>query len=199
MKITKLNLLLMVFLNLGFSTYSSAKNKEMIVKNIENIVRYYQDFPKKGILFQDLLPIYENPEVLHDIVNHLISRYEGNVDAVVGLDARGFILGGMLAYKLSVPFIPARKKGKLPGSCFSASYEKEYGTDTFELSRDALSGGERVLIVDDLIANGGSAQAAISLIKQAGAIPYEFFAFSEVPQLEGSKKLGIPSYILMGE
>ena len=86
MKITKLNLLLMVFLNLGFSTYSSAKNKEMIVKNIENIVRYYQDFPKKGILFQDLLPIYENPEVLHDIVNHLISRYEGNVDAVVGLD-----------------------------------------------------------------------------------------------------------------
>ena len=105
----------------------------------------------------------------------------------------------MLAYKLSVPFIPARKKGKLPGSCFSASYEKEYGTDTFELSRDALSGGERVLIVDDLIATGGSAQAAISLIKQAGAIPYEFFAFSEVPQLEGSKKLGIPSYILMGE
>lgn len=189
---------LAIFIFMDNSLKIEAKNTDDIGKKILEVSRKYQDFPKKGVFFQDLFPVYENPNILHLIVDHLAARYQGKINAIVGLDARGFILGGILAYKLSVPFVPVRKSGKLPGPCFSESYLKEYGLDQFELSKQAFRGGEQVLIIDDLIATGGSASAAINLIRKAGAIPYEFFAISAVKELDGCGALAVPCYIFMG-
>ena len=195
-------LLLTCLCLLGFNLKESelkltASKNSLDLKEIHSTVKSYQDFPKKGIVFQDILPIFEKPKVLEKIVSHLEKRYKGHVDSVVGLDARGFIFGAVLAARLKVPFVPVRKKGKLPGPCYEASYTKEYGEDRFEMSKLVFKGKERVLVVDDLIATGGSARAALSLIKKAGARAVEFFAFSKVKGLKGTESLDVKSYILL--
>ncbi len=161
-------------------------------------ITMHQDFPKKGVLFQDFTPLLRDPVAVKSCIDMLVSWYAvQRVEAVMGLESRGFIFGSLLAYRLEVPFIPVRKKGKLPGRTVSADYIKEYGVDTFEISEDALEVGQRVLIVDDLIATGGSAVAATELATKVGANPMGFFSLLEVPGLPGRENLGIPSFILI--
>lgn len=158
----------------------------------------YKDFPKPGILFQDFLPIMINEKSFKICIDLLYNRYKNkDIKAVVGLESRGFILGSALAYKLGVGFIPVRKPGKLPGPIYTVSYEKEYGSDTLSISQSALGKNQRVLIIDDLIATGGTAKAAIELVKMANGEPVEFASILEIKELEGRGKLGIPSFNLI--
>jgi adenine phosphoribosyltransferase len=132
------------------------------IGSLKNKLRYYENFPKEGVLFADFLPILSDPEALQKCIALFATRYaKSNIDLVVGLESRGFILGSALAVKLGVGFVPVRKPGKLPGETISVTYKKEYGTDTLVIAREALRPGQRVLIVDDLIATGGSAKAAV--------------------------------------
>ena len=166
------------------------------VKQASEKTEAVPDFPKPGILFQDVLGIFKDPHLVKEMSSYLSQYFAGRIDVIVGLESRGFLLGSILSEKMQVPFIPIRKAGKLPGPCFQSTYKKEYGYDTFELAQSALEVGQKVLIVDDLIATGGSAQAAIDLISQAGAQATEFFAFTEIASEGGAANLPIPSTIL---
>ena len=143
-----------------------------------------------------VLGIFKDPQLVREISSFLSQHFAGRVDVIVGLESRGFLLDSILSEKMQVPFIPIRKAGKLPGPCYHSTYEKEYGYDTFELAQSALEVGQKVLIVDDLIATGGSVRAAIDLIAQAGAQATEFFAFTEIASEGGAASLPIPSTIL---
>lgn len=147
------------------------------------------DFPKPGILFRDVSPMLRNPRAYKQVIKGFANSWGGKVDAIVGLDARGFIFGAMLAYELDLPFVMVRKKGKLPGKTVSQSYGLEYGSDVFEIQTDALMPGARVLIVDDLLATGGSAAAAGALIKKVGATVEGCAFVIELCELEGGQKL----------
>lgn len=161
-------------------------------------IALYKDFPKQGILFEDFTPILANEKAFQKCVNLFYERYKSkNIEAVAGLESRGFILGAALAYKLGVSFIPIRKPGKTPGPTYSVNYQKEYGSDTLVISQSAVKPNQRVLIIDDLIATGGSALAAIELINLADAHPVEFASLLEVKGLNGREKLGISSFNLL--
>lgn len=161
-------------------------------------VANYADFPKPGIQFKDFFPIMNDPKAFHLCIDLLAKRYQHKgIEAIVGLESRGFILGAALAYKMEVPFVPVRKPGKLPGKTYSVSYEKEYGTDRVEISQNALVKDQRVLVIDDLIATGGSAKAAIDLISKVEATVVEFVSLLEIPELEGRKKIEVPSFNLI--
>lgn len=165
---------------------------------LKNRIRTYENFPKPGILFEDFFPILSDKEAFQQCVDLLYEWYKDkNIEVIVGLESRGFILGSALAYKLGVGFVPVRKPGKLPGLNHSVSYKKEYGVDTLVIAQSALELNQRVLIVDDLIATGGSAKAAIELVQLAGGTPIEFFSLLEVKGLEGRMTLGIPSFNLI--
>jgi adenine phosphoribosyltransferase len=168
------------------------------IAHLNSLVGVYQDFPKAGIIFEDFTPILSDGYTFGVCIDLLYAYYKDrNIHAVAGLESRGFIMGAALAYKLGVPFIPLRKPGKLPGPIFTVQYGKEYGTDSLSISQTALKGEPRVLIIDDLIATGGSAKAAIALIKLAGGNPIEFATLLEVKGLHGREKLGIPSFNLL--
>ena len=155
-------------------------------------IRDIPDFPKSGILFRDLTPLLANAGALKLAIEAIAEPFRGlEIDYVVGTEARGFIFGAPVATTLGVGFVPARKPGKLPGSTLSASYDLEYGTDHIEMHTDALSSGDRVLIVDDLIATGGTAQATIDLVRKSGAIVAGCSFLIELTFLEGRKTLGI--------
>lgn len=126
------------------------------------------DFPKPGIVFRDMGPLLATPRVFQAVLNEFEDCWRGNIDAIAALDARGFILGAPLAVQMGVPFAPIRKKGKLPGSVHQVSYGLEYGTDVVELQAAAFPPGTQVLIVDDVLATGGTAAAACALIEQIG-------------------------------
>lgn len=165
---------------------------------LKDQIELYPDFPKPGILFEDFFPVLSNGDTFQLCIDLLYEHYEGkNIEAVIGLESRGFILGAALAYKLGVGFVPVRKPGKLPGATYTVSYEKEYGSDSLCISQSALKQEQRVLIIDDLIATGGTAKAAIELVKMAGGIPVEFASVLEVKVLDGRDKLGIPSFNLI--
>jgi adenine phosphoribosyltransferase len=124
---------------------------------LKSSLRQFKDFPEPGILFEDILPIFANPELHEGLLRSLelaVQKEFGKVDVVVGLDARGFLFGPSLALRLNASFVPVRKKGKLPGPCETAEYQKEYGSDFFQMQADAVKSGQRVLIVDDIIATG---------------------------------------------
>jgi adenine phosphoribosyltransferase len=158
----------------------------------------HPDFPKPGILFQNFLPILNDAQAFQYTIDFLAQRYAPkNISAVVGLESRGFILAAALAYKLGVRFVPIRKPGKLPGALYSVSYKTEYSMDTLVLAQDSLKSGQRVIIIDDLIATGGSARAAIELIRLAGAQPLEFVTLLKVAALEEQARLGIPQFNLI--
>ena len=164
----------------------------MIEEDIKKSIRDIPDFPEPGILFKDITPIFQSAELSNQIVNHLYDLYKDkNLDAVIGVESRGFFFGFPLAMKLGVPFVPIRKKGKLPYETVSYSYELEYGSAEIEIHSDALSPNMKVLIHDDLLATGGTAVAAAELVKKLGAeiIGYNFIV--ELEFLEGRKKLEV--------
>ncbi|WP_373699376.1 adenine phosphoribosyltransferase [Neisseria dentiae] len=163
-------------------------------------IRKVPDWPKKGILFHDITPVLQSPEYFRLLVDLLVYRYMGQkIDVVAGLDARGFIIGAALAYQLNVGFVPIRKKGKLPFETLSQSYALEYGEATVEIHTDAVQKGARVLLVDDLVATGGTMQAGIELIRKLGGEIIEAAAILEFTDLPGGANIrdrGVPLFTL---
>jgi adenine phosphoribosyltransferase len=153
-------------------------------------VRDVPDFPIKGILFKDITPILRDGRLFRIAVDSFADRHKGKkIDAIVGIDARGFIFAGAVAYKLGVGFVPVRKKGKLPYKTIVTSYTLEYGSETSEMHIDALKKGDNVIIVDDLLATGGTAMAAATLVKQLGANIVEIDFLIELSFLKGRERL----------
>ena len=142
----------------------------MMEAELKSIIRDFPDYPKPGIIFKDISPILLDMNLYGKVISIFVERIrELNIDAIVGVESRGFWFGPSIAHKLNIPFIPIRKKGKLPGETFSYSYDLEYGSATIEVQKDSLSKGACVLIHDDLLATGGTAKAAAELVNQAGA------------------------------
>ncbi len=161
-----------------------------IENKIKDVIRDIPDFPKQGILFKDITPIMMDPILSNDILNELFEKYKSEkINAVAGIESRGFLFGYPLAMKLNVPFVLIRKKGKLPYKKISFEYELEYGYEKIEMHSDSLNSGDKVLIHDDLLATGGSAEAAASLIKKTGAEVYGFDFLISLDFLGGKKKL----------
>lgn len=156
---------------------------------LEKSIRSIPDFPKPGILFRDVTTLIQNKTAFKKAVDLLAKKYKGKgFDKVVGVEARGFIFGAAVAHKIGAGFIPVRKKGKLPFKTISTTYELEYGTDTLEIHQDAISAGEKILIIDDLLATGGTVKAVIELVKQlAGEIAGIGFVI-ELVDLHGKDK-----------
>ncbi len=137
--------------------------------NLESFVRSVPDFPKKGIVFRDITTLLKDEKALHYCADQLAEHYQGKkIDKVVGIESRGFIIGGLLAYKLGAGFVPVRKPGKLPAEKIRQEYQLEYGTDTMEIHTDAIHNGERILMHDDLLATGGTIEAACKLVERLG-------------------------------
>jgi adenine phosphoribosyltransferase len=157
---------------------------------IKSRIRTVADWPKKGVMFRGITTLIKDPVGLKLCLDDFAERYKDKeIDVVVGIDSRGFILGGALAYLLGKGFVPVRKKGKLPAETESETYNLEYGTDTIEIHKDAITLGQRVLIVDDLIATGGTALAASKLVKKLGGEIEELAFIVDLPDLGGGKKL----------
>ncbi len=155
---------------------------------VRSLIRTVPDWPKPGVMFRDITPLLQDPVAFRALIDLFVYRHmRQRIDAVVGIDARGFILGSALAYALNVGFVPVRKKGKLPYQKVTQSYELEYGNDTVELHVDAVKPGQRVLLVDDLVATGGTMIAAIKLLQQLGGNVVEALAIVDLPELGGSK------------
>ncbi|XP_043252462.1 adenine phosphoribosyltransferase [Colletes gigas] len=160
---------------------------------LRNTIKSYPDFPIPGVVFRDIFNVFHNIRALRAmkdlIVEHTLFL---EVDLVVGLDSRGFLLGPMICIELGKPFVPIRKKGKLPGKVTQKDFTLEYGQETFEIQTDCIKKGSRVLIVDDLLATGGSMAAAIELIKSTGAKVIECLVVIELNALKGREKLNVP-------
>ena len=159
-------------------------------KDVKDYIRTIVDFPDEGILFRDVTTLFADPRGFRMAIDQLLHPYAGmKIDKVVGLEARGFILGGAIAHQLTVGFVPVRKKGKLPGRTISQGYTLEYGEAVVEIHDDALQPGEKVLVVDDLLATGGTAEAGIKLIERLGAEIIGCAVVVDLPQLGGRKLL----------
>lgn len=157
---------------------------------LKKSVRSIPDWPIDGVIFRDLTTLMLDSQAFAASCDILFDRYESqNIDKIVGIDARGFVFGAVLAYKIGVGFIPVRKKGKLPGDTIEESYSLEYGSDTLEIHKDAIDEGERVVIVDDLIATGGTIGATVELVKKLGANIIECAFLIELPDLKGREKI----------
>jgi adenine phosphoribosyltransferase len=171
----------------------TSPNYELIYNSIRDI----QDFPKEGIVFKDITTLLNNPKAFSSLNRHLADRYKSyNLDFIAGIDSRGFIFGSVLAHMLNVGFVPVRKKGKLPAKTISQEYELEYGTDEIELHEDAFLNKEnpKVLIIDDLIATGGTAEAAVKLAQKLGANVVEACFIINLKFLKGEDKLDTNVY-----
>lgn len=157
---------------------------------IASRIRTIPNYPKHGIMFRDITTLLKDPVGLRIMVNELVNRYSGiKIDKVAAIEARGFILGAPLAYMLGVGFVPVRKKGKLPSETVAQEYELEYGTDVIEIHKDSILDGDKVLLVDDLIATGGTAEAATILIQRLGGEIVECCFVVDLPELGGRKRL----------
>ena len=158
--------------------------------DLASFIRDIPDFPVEGILFKDITPLLQNPQAFREAIDQLAARYKDRaIDQVVAIESRGFIFGAPLAYKLGAGFIPVRKPGKLPAETISVEYTLEYGTNTLEMHKDALKPGDRVLLVDDLLATGGSARAAANLVEQLGGKVEGIAFLIELEFLHGRSKL----------
>ncbi|HDZ57623.1 MAG TPA: adenine phosphoribosyltransferase [Pseudomonas xinjiangensis] len=168
--------------------------------SIKSLIRPVADFPKPGIVFRDITPLYQSPRAMRMVADSLIQRYvESPVTHIGAVDARGFLVGAVLAYELNKPLVLFRKVGKLPGETIRDSYRTEYGEAELEVHRDSLKKGDQVLLLDDLIATGGTFLAAARLVKQLGAEVYEAAAIIDLPDLGGSRKMqdaDIPTFTL---
>ena len=160
------------------------------LEQLRALIRDVPDFPQEGIVFKDITPLLADPAAFSTVVDTIVVHFgRGNVDKVVGIEARGFIIAAPVAYHFGAGFIPVRKKGKLPWESRSEAYELEYGTEVLEIHEDALRAGERVLIVDDVLATGGTAGATASLIEGLGAEVVGIAVIIELGFLEGRKKV----------
>ena len=165
---------------------------------IERFIRDAPDFPKPGILFKDITPLLQSPEGLKSSIDGLAGLVDpASYDLVCGVESRGFIFGTALAHALGKGFVPIRKPGKLPWKTDSESYELEYGTDTIEIHTDAVSAGQRVLMVDDLLATGGTMEAALKLVRKIGGEPVGCAFVIELLFLGGRARLDAPSHSLL--
>ena len=161
------------------------------MEQLKAAIREIPDWPKKGILFYDVTTLLKNGQCFHEVINALTTPYENKqVDLVVGIEARGFIMAPTVAYRLKAGFVPVRKPGKLPAATHKVSYELEYGTDTLEIHQDAIEPGNRVLIVDDLIATGGTARAVADIVEKMGGTVVGLAFMVELTALKGRQKLG---------
>ena len=157
---------------------------------VKEHIRIVPDFPKKGIMFLDITTAVKDAKALHIMTNFLYEKFKTeHVDYVAGIESRGFIFGTALAYKLGVGFIPIRKPNKLPAKTISESYELEYGSDTIEMHEDAIKKGDRVVVIDDLLATGGTAVAACNLIRKAGGEVVSTAFIIELDPLKGREKI----------
>ena len=170
------------------------------MKTVKDYIRTIPDFPHAGIMFRDVTTLFDDPDGFQLAIKQLVAPYLGQkIDKVAGLEARGFILGGAVAYHLGCGFVPIRKQGKLPGSVISQEYTLEYGQAVLELHEDAIEAGETVLVVDDLLATGGTAEAGVKLIERLGGDVTACAFVIDLPELGGSKKLqamGLPLHSL---
>jgi adenine phosphoribosyltransferase len=158
--------------------------------NLIDSIRTIPDYPKPGILFRDITTLLGNPRAFRQTVDELVQPYAGlKIDKIAGIEARGFIIGGAIAHQLSAGFVPIRKKGKLPHTTVSIAYSLEYGVDQMEIHADGVLAGERVILVDDLIATGGTATAAVQLLRNLGAIVEACVFIVDLPDLGGADKL----------
>ncbi|AOX99108.1 adenine phosphoribosyltransferase [Jeongeupia sp. USM3] len=172
------------------------RNEEYIKARIRTV----PDWPQPGVQFRDITPLLQDPKTFRVLVDTFVHRYmDQKLDVVAGVDARGFILGAVVAYELNLGFVPIRKKGKLPFTTVSEEYELEYGSATVEIHCDACHAGDRVLLIDDLVATGGTMIAAAKLLTRIGATVVEAAAIVDLPELGGSKLVtgqGIPLYTI---
>ncbi len=166
---------------------------------LENFIRSIPDFPKKGILFRDITPLLNNPKAFKASIDRMASLLKNKkIDVIVAAESRGFIFGGALAYKLKCGFVPVRKPGKLPYETYKISYGLEYGRDSLEIHRDAFKKGAKVLILDDLLATGGTAKALAKLVKKMGGKIIGVMFLIELSALKGRKRLrNLPVYSLI--
>jgi adenine phosphoribosyltransferase len=189
-------------------SHHDAEELQELCHRVRGGLKQYPDFPKPGILFEDILPIFATPSLHAALIRalelHITSTHPptltppfAGVDVVVGLEARGFLFGPSLALKLGAAFVPVRKAGKLPGECVKVGYQKEYGEDFFEMQKGAIKEGSRVIIVDDIIATGGSAEAAEMLVTMCGGTVVEFCFLMELGFLNGRAKLQAPVFTLL--
>jgi len=184
------------------------------IEFLRSKLRLYPDFPKKGTQFLDFLPILQDPlafetilsHITHHLTSHTIpsippspsnSNKSNKINVVVGLDARGFLIGPIIALRLGAAFVPVRKQGKLPGQTLTVVYEKEYGSDSFDIQSGAIKEGDNVIIIDDLIATGGSASAAGELVKASGGKTLEYIFVIGITFLKGHEKLDAPVYSMI--
>jgi len=160
------------------------------MKTVKDYIRTIVDFPHEGIMFRDVTTLFADPRGFRMAVDQMLHPHAGQrIDKVVGLEARGFILGGAIAHQLGTGFVPIRKKGKLPGATISQAYTLEYGEAVMEIHDDAIAAGERILLVDDLLATGGTAEAGISLIERLGGEIVSCSFIIDLPALGGRQKL----------
>ncbi|MDO6725656.1 adenine phosphoribosyltransferase [Cognatishimia sp. 1_MG-2023] len=158
--------------------------------DVKDYIRTIVDFPHEGILFRDVTTLFADPRGFRMAIDQMLHPYAGvRIDKVVGLEARGFILGGAIAHQLSVGFVPIRKKGKLPGTTISEEYQLEYGEAIVEIHDDAIQPGEKILVVDDLLATGGTAEAGIKLVERLGGEILSCTFIIDLPDLGGRKRL----------
>ncbi len=167
--------------------------------DLKSFIRDIPDYPKKGVVFKDITPLLRDPKALQYAIDRMAERYKGsNIKSVVAMESRGFIFGGALAVKLGAGFIPVRKPKKLPWKTFQETYDLEYGTDTLEIHQDAVSPGDRILVLDDVLATGGTAAAAIRLVERAGGKVVEACFLIHLGFLNGQQKLkSIPFFSII--
>jgi adenine phosphoribosyltransferase len=157
---------------------------------IKSLIRTIPHYPKQGILFRDITTLLQDPTGLTMVVDALAEQYQNqSIDKIAGIEARGFIIGAALAYQLGVGFVPVRKAGKLPAETITQTYALEYGTDQLEIHSDAIAAGEQVVLIDDLIATGGTAEAAVSLIERLGGKVAACAFVIDLPDLGGMQRL----------
>ena len=177
--------------------------QQTVSQYLRSHIRTVPDWPAPGVQFRDITPLLQNPKVFRVLIDAFVHRYMDPAlrpDVVAGLDARGFILGSVIAYELNIGFVPIRKKGKLPFTTVQETYELEYGSATVELHTDAVHTGQKVLLIDDLIATGGTMMAGRKLLERLGAHVMEGAAIVDLPELGGSDKLrasGLPLFTLI--
>ncbi|XP_031551201.1 adenine phosphoribosyltransferase-like isoform X1 [Actinia tenebrosa] len=182
------------------ASQGNISDQDKAMEHVKGLIRCFQDFPKPGISFKDICPILKDPctlKTVTDVTSDHIRKNVGQIDAIIGLEARGFLFGPQIAMNLGIAFIPIRKSGKLPGPTIKVSYSKEYGEDVFEMQEDALKPGQKVVVFDDLIATGGTLVAACDLVKSAGCEVKQCIALLELEELNGKAKLSVPCHVLI--
>ncbi|PHM63062.1 adenine phosphoribosyltransferase [Xenorhabdus ishibashii] len=176
---------------------ANAQQLQLIKDSIETI----PDYPKAGILFRDITTLLDNPVAYQATIDLLVARYQNKgITKIVGTEARGFLFGAPVALRLGIGFVPVRKKGKLPRETLSETYDLEYGTDTLEIHKSSMQDGDKVLVIDDLLATGGTIDATVRLIRRLGGQVYEAAFIIGLPDLGGVerlKKQGIDSYTIV--